>query len=404
MKYQIKQSQKLQGVCYDIRGKVLDEAKRLEEAGHSILKLNIGNPAPFGFLPPDEIITDVIRNLTNGVGYCDSLGLFAARKAVSQYYQSKGIQHIDVDRVFMGNGVSELILMAMQGLLNNDDEVLVPAPDYPLWTASIRLSGGIPRHYICDESADWFPDLADIEAKITPKTKALVVINPNNPTGSVYSDDCLQALCDLARKYNLVIFSDEIYDKILYDGIQHTPTMAFAQDLVCVTFNGLSKNYRAAGFRVGWMSIADPDQRANDYLKGLKTLASMRLCANVPNQFAVQTALCGYQSIQDLVKPGGRLLHQRNTAYDLLNAIPGISCVKPKGALYLFPKIDRSIYSIDDDEQLMLDLLIQEHILLVNGRAFNWPEPDHFRLVFLPHQDELQQALQQISHFFARLR
>lgn len=396
-------SSKLHGVCYDIRGAVLDEAKRLEDAGQSILKLNIGNPAPFGFQPPDEIMADVIRNLHLATGYTDSQGLFAARKAIVQHYQTKGIHDIDIDHVFIGNGVSELIVMAMQALLNDGDEVLIPSPDYPLWTAAVRLAGGTPVHYICDEQADWSPDLQDIARKITSKTKALVLINPNNPTGAVYDPSQVSELCKLAKTHKLTLYADEIYDKILYDGATHTPTMSLAEDQVSVTFSGFSKNYRAAGFRVGWMVLRDPRQQAKSYMDGLKMLSSMRLCSNVPAQYAIQTGLHGHQSIEDLVAPTGRLARQRDLAWQRVCDIPGLSCVKPKGALYLFPKIDTQKFNIVDDEKLMLTLLQQEKILLVHGRAFNWPSPDHFRIVFLPHTEVLDNAFDRLADFFSRL-
>lgn len=401
---QVLKSNKLDGVCYDIRGAVLDEAKRLEEAGHSILKLNIGNPAPFGFQPPDEIMADIIRNLHNATGYTDSQGLFSARKAIVQHYQTYRIFDIDIDQVYIGNGVSELIVMSMQALLNDGDEVLIPSPDYPLWTAAVKLAGGNPVHYRCDESAGWFPDIDDIKQKINGKTKAIVLINPNNPTGAVYDTALLKDLAEVARQNKLMLFSDEIYDKILYDQAKHTPTMTIADDIPTITFSGFSKNYRAAGFRVGWMVLRDQSGRAKDFSQGLKMLASMRLCSNVPAQFAVQTGLHGYQSINDLVAPSGRLRNQRDIAWERINSIPGISCVKPQGALYLFPKLDPSVYPIVDDEKLMLKILKEEKILLVHGRAFNWPDPDHFRIVFLPNTDMLNSAMDGLERFFHRLR
>jgi len=399
-----KRSPKLDGVCYDIRGPVLDEANRLEAAGHTILKLNIGNPAPFGFMPPDEVSTDVVRNLQYAAGYVDSQGLFAARKAVVQYYQTKGVMDLDIDQVFIGNGVSELIVMAMQALLDTDDEVLIPAPDYPLWTAATRLAGGNPVHYPCDEAQHWRPDFEALQANLSEKTRALVLINPNNPTGAVYDEQTVIALCEFARANRLILFADEIYDKILYDECIHQHAMLHATDMVSVTFSGLSKNYRAAGYRVGWMVVRDPLAQATDYQQGLKILASMRLCSNVPAQFAVQTSLMGFQSIQTLVQPGGRLRTQRDLAWQRVNAIPGLSCVKPQGALYVFVRIDREIYPIVDDEGLMLQILRQEKILLVHGRGFNWPTPDHFRIVFLPHVEQLNQAFDGLERFFARLR
>ncbi len=400
MSFSIKSSEKLREVCYDIRGPVLKEAKRLEEEGQQILKLNIGNPAPFGFAAPDDILKDVIHQLPTAQGYSDAKGIYSARVAVMQYFQRLGVKGVDSEDVFIGNGVSELIVMAMQALLNNDDEVLLPAPDYPLWTASVALSGGQPVHYLCDEQADWFPDIDDIKRKITPKTRGIVLINPNNPTGAVYSEELLQQIVELAREHQLIIFSDEIYDKILYDGAKHTAIASLADDLFIVTFGGLSKNYRIAGFRAGWMVLSGNKQAAKHYIEGLETLASMRLCANVPCQHAIQTALGGYQSINELIAPGGRLYEQRNTAYELLNQIPGISCVKPKGAMYLFPKVDHQRFNIHDDERMILDLLRQQKILLVHGTAFNYPTPDHFRLVFLPHQQELTQAIDKMAKFF----
>ncbi len=398
----IVKSAKLADVCYDIRGPVLDEANRLEEEGHRILKLNIGNPAPFGFDAPEEILQDVIHNLPLSQGYCDSKGLYSARKAVMQYCQQRRVQDVEIEDVYIGNGASELIVMAMQALVNNGDEVLIPAPDYPLWTAAVSLSGGRPVHYLCDENADWMPDLEHLESCITERTRALVVINPNNPTGAVYSRECLEALLEIARRHDLVVFSDEIYDKILYDGAVHHAMGALADDLVIVTFNGLSKTYRAAGFRSGWMVISGAKHRASDYIEGLNILASMRLCANVPSQHAIQTALGGYQSITEYVSPGGRLHAQRERAWEMLNAIPGISCTRPAGALYLFPRIDTERFAVRDDERMVLDLLRQEKLLVVQGTAFNWPRPDHFRLVFLPHLEELEPAIERIAHFFSQ--
>jgi alanine-synthesizing transaminase len=398
----IKKSDKLSGVCYDIRGPVLEHAYRLEEEGHRILKLNIGNPAPFGFAAPDEIIQDVIRNLPNAEGYTASKGLFAARKAIMHECQQLGIPNVELEDIFLGNGASELIVMAMQALLNNGDEILVPAPDYPLWTAAVNLAGGKARHYLCDEQSDWFPDLEDIKSKITDKTRGIVVINPNNPTGSVYSKDVLEALVQLARDHNLIIFADEIYSKILYDDAVFHPMGRLAQDVLCVSFNGLSKAYRLAGFRSGWMVISGAKHRAKNYIEGLEMLASMRLCANVPAMFAVQTALGGYQSINELIIPGGRLRDQRDAAMKALESIPGLSCVKPKGALYLFPKIDLKKYPIKDDQQMVLDFLIQEKVLIVQGTAFNWPDRDHFRVVFLPREDDLKKAIHKFGDFLSR--
>ena len=400
--YTIKKSDKLNGVCYDIRGPVLEHAYRLEEEGHRILKLNIGNPAPFGFAAPDEIIQDVIYNLPNAEGYTASRGLFVARKAIMQECQRLAIPNVEIDDIFLGNGASELIVMAMQALLNNGDEILVPAPDYPLWTAAVNLAGGKARHYLCDEQSDWFPDIADIKSKISDKTRGIVVINPNNPTGAVYSKAVLEEIVQLAREHNLIIFADEIYSKILYDDAEFIPMGRLAQDVVCVSFNGLSKSYRLAGFRSGWMVISGAKHRAKGYIEGLDMLASMRLCANVPAMYAVQTALGGYQSIGELIIPGGRLRDQRDAAMKALEAIPGISCVKPKGALYLFPKINLDMYKIKDDQQMVLDFLIQEKILLVQGTAFNWPNKDHFRIVFLPREDDLTKAIYRFGEFLSR--
>jgi alanine-synthesizing transaminase len=401
---QLSQSRKLANVCYDIRGPVLEHAQRLEDEGHRILKLNIGNPAPFGFDAPEDILQDVIHNLPAAQGYCDSKGLLSARRAVVQYHQGKGVDDIDVADVYLGNGVSELIVMAMQAMLDDGDEVLIPAPDYPLWTAAVSLSGGTPVHYLCDESADWSPDLDDLEAKIGPRTKAVVVINPNNPTGAVYSREVLDGIIELARERNLVLLADEIYDKILYDDAEHVATASRAPDLLCLTFNGLSKAYRVAGFRSGWMVVSGPRRHARDYIEGLDVLANMRLCANVPAQHAIQAALGGRQSINDLVLPGGRLHEQRDRAWKLLTDIPGVTCVKPKGALYVFPRLDSEVYPLHDDEQLVLDLLLQEHMLVVQGTGFNWPRPDHVRIVTLPHVDDLEAAVGRFGAFLEAYR
>ncbi|HDZ08542.1 pyridoxal phosphate-dependent aminotransferase [Pseudohongiella sp.] len=398
----IRQSEKLAKVCYDIRGPVLEEAKRLEEEGNRILKLNIGNPAAFGFEAPEEIIQDVIRNLPNAQGYSDSKGLFSARKAIMQECQQIGIDGVDIDDIYLGNGVSELIVMAMQALLNNGDEVLVPAPDYPLWTAAVSLGGGNPIHYVCDEQADWFPDISDIEQKITAKTRALVIINPNNPTGSVYSPELLLDIIRVARKHKLIIFADEIYSKILYDGAVHTPIASLCDDLFIVTFNGLSKSYRLAGFRSGWMILSGAKEHATNYIEGLEILSNMRLCANVPAQFAVQTALGGYQSINELILPGGRLREQRDIAWDMLTQIPGVTCVKPKGAIYMFPRLDPDMYPIADDQRFIQDLLEREKILLVQGSAFNISDTQHLRIVFLPTTDVLQQAISKVERFLGK--
>ena len=400
----IGKSTKLAEVLYDIRGPVLAEAARMEEEGHRILKLNIGNPAPFGVFAPDELLVDVIHNLPKAQGYSDSRGIYPARKAVMQYCQRIGIPGVDVDDIIMGNGVSELIVMAMQALLDNGDEILIPAPDYPLWTAAVTLSGGRAVHYRCDEQADWFPDPADIRSRITPRTRGLVLINPNNPTGAVYSRELLLELMEIAREHDLIVFSDEIYDKILYDGAVHVPTGSLAPDLLTLTFGGLSKTWRVAGFRSGWMIISGAKERATGYIEGLNLLASMRLCANVPAQFAVQGALGGHQSINDLTAPGGRLHRQRERAFELLTAIPGVTCVKPMGALYLFPRLDPERFNLKSDERLVLDLLRNQKMLLVQGTGFHWPEPDHVRLVFLPNVDDITDAMGRLRRFLEGYR
>jgi alanine-synthesizing transaminase len=396
---QLNQSSKLAEVCYDIRGPVLQEAKLLESQGHRILKLNIGNPAPFGFTAPDEILVDVCRNLSEAQGYSDSQGLLSARTAIVQHYQSRELNTVTVDDIWLGNGVSELIVMALQAMLNNGDEVLLPAPDYPLWTAATSLAGGRPVHYLCDEAEGWLPDLDDLKSKITSRTRAIVVINPNNPTGAVYPEASLQGIAELARQHDLVVLADEIYDKILYDDASHTPFAVLAPDLFTLTFNGLSKAYRLAGYRSGWLMAAGPKRNAASYLEGLSILANMRLCANVPGQHAVQTALGGRQSIRDLVLPGGRLLEQRDTAVRELRAIPGVSCFEPQGALYVFPKLDPERYPIVDDQQFVLDFLREQHVLLVQGTGFNWPRPDHLRIVTLPQADLLTQAIRRLGTF-----
>ncbi|KGE73644.1 aminotransferase [Spirochaeta lutea] len=398
---QFLKSHKLDDVCYDIRGPVMQESKRLEEEGFKILKLNIGNPAPFGFDAPDELIHDVIVNLRDAQGYCDSQGLFSARKAIMQYYQTKQIMGIDIDDIYMGNGVSELIVMAMQGLLNSGDEILVPAPDYPLWTAAVTLAGGKPVHYICDEQSGWYPDLEDMANKITPKTKGIVVINPNNPTGAVYPREILEQIVELAEKHGLILFADEIYEKIVYDEAVHVPLAGLAANVVCITFNGLSKAYRAAGFRSGWMVITGRKQLAAGYRDGINMLANMRLCANVPAQFAVQAALGGYQSIHDLVLPGGRLREQRDAAWQGINDIPGVSCVKPEGALYLFPRLDPKRFSIIDDQRMVLDLLLDKKMLIVQGSGFNWIDKNHFRVVFLPDVETIRESVARMRDFFS---
>lgn len=395
---------KLAHVRYDIRGPIHKEAIRLEEDGHKILKLNIGNPAPFGFDAPAEIVVDIMRNLPSAQGYCDSKGLFQARKAIVQYYQLKGIRQIDVNDVYIGNGVSELITMSMQALLNEGDEILIPSPDYPLWTAAATLAGGKAVHYLCDEENEWNPNIADIRAKITPNTKAVLVINPNNPTGAVYSREILLQIVEIAREHNLMIFADEIYEKILYDGAVHHHIAALAPDLLVVTYNGLSKAYRAAGFRQGWMVLSGPKEQAKGFIEGLDMLASMRLCANTPMQHAIQTALGGYQSINEFILPGGRLLEQRNKAYELLTQIPGITCVKPKGAMYMFPKIDTEMYGITDDSKFVYDLLQKEKVLLVQGSGFNWGKPDHFRVVTLPYVYQLEEAIGRLARFLQTYR
>ncbi len=394
-------SSKLNNVCYEIRGQIAAEARRLEDEGHKILKLNIGNPAPFGFEAPDDILKDVIYNLPNSQGYSESQGIYSARVAVMQYFQQQGIKDVGVDDIFIGNGVSELIVMAMQGLLNDGDEVLIPAPDYPLWTAAVSLSGGNPVHYICDDENLWYPDLEDMARKITDKTKAIVLINPNNPTGAVYPEEILQGIIELARKHSLIIFSDEIYDKILYDQAKHIPTASLAQDVFIITMGGLSKNYRIAGFRAGWMVLSGPKIHAEDYLEGLTILSSMRMCSNVPSQHAIQTALGGYQSINELISGDGRLLKQRNVATKMINEIDGLSCHPAMGALYLFVKVDIEKFNITNDEKMILDLLKQEKILLVHGSAFNIEAQNYFRLVFLPHVDELIPALDKVKNFFS---
>lgn len=400
----IDQSEKLSNVCYDIRGPVLEEAKRLEEDGHQILKLNIGNPAPFGFNAPDEILYDVIHNLSYAQGYCDSKGLYSARKAIMQECQKLGVADVEVDDIYLGNGVSELITMSIQALLNDGDEVLIPAPDYPLWTAAVSLSGGTPIHYECDELKTWFPDIEDIESKISKQTRALVIINPNNPTGAVYSKKILLDLIELARRHKLILFADEIYSKIIYDDAEFIPLASLCDDVFIVSFNGLSKSYRLAGFRSGWMILSGPKDQARGYIEGLEVLTNMRLCANVPAQFAVQTALGGYQSINELILPGGRLKQQRDIAMDLLTKIPGVSCVNPQGAIYIFPKLDPDVYKVDSDVALVLDILDQAKILLVQGSAFNIKDQNHLRIVFLPRKDELTSAIGKIDKVLSQYR
>jgi len=399
------QSTKLQDVLYEIRGPVHDHAARLEAEGHRIMKLNIGNPAPFGFEAPDVIMRDMIQALPNAQGYSDSKGILSARRAVvTRYELVADFPRFDVDSVFLGNGVSELITMTLQSLLDNGDQVLIPAPDYPLWTASTALAGGTPVHYLCDETDGWQPDLADMESKITPQTKALVVINPNNPTGAVYSRETLSRIAALARKHQLLLLADEIYDKILYDNATHVPLASVAPDLLCLTFNGLSKAYRVAGYRSGWLVITGPTEHATSFIEGISLLANMRLCPNVPAQHAIQVALGGHQSIDDLVLPGGRLLEQRDLAWEKLNAIPGVSCVKPRGALYVFPRLDPEVHDIVDDEKLVLDLLLEEKILVTQGTGFNWPTPDHLRIVTLPWARDLANAIERLGNFLASYR
>ncbi|HHX82896.1 MAG TPA: pyridoxal phosphate-dependent aminotransferase [Pseudomonadaceae bacterium] len=400
----IKQSEKLRHVCYEIRGPALQQAKRLEEEGQRIIKLNIGNPGAFGFEAPEEILRDVLINLPESQAYSDSKGLFSARKAIMQETQRLNIKGVGINDIYLGNGVSELIVMAMQALLNNGDEVLVPAPDYPLWTAAVTLAGGKAVHYLCDEQADWFPDIDDIRSKITRNTKAIVVINPNNPTGAVYSEELLLQIVEVARQHKLIIYADEIYDKILYDDAEHIPLARLSEDLLTISFNGLSKNYRLAGFRSGWMVLSGDRSKASDYIEGLEILSNMRLCANVPAQMAVQTALGGYQSISELIIPGGRLRDQRDVAWEMLTSIEGVSCVKPKGAIYLFPRLDPKKFNIISDDKLILDFLLQEKVLLVKGSGFNISDMNHFRIVFLPRTDVLTEAMQRLERFLSNYR
>ena len=400
----IQKSAKLANVCYDIRGPIMDRARQMEEEGHKIIKLNIGNLAVFGFDAPEEIQQDMIRNLPNSAGYSDSKGIFAARKAVMHETQKQGIKGVTLDDIYLGNGASELIVMATNALLDNGDELLLPAPDYPLWTAAASLSGGTPVHYMCQESNGWMPDLSDIRERITPRTKGIVVINPNNPTGALYSRELLLGIVQIAREHGLVIFADEVYDKVLYDGVHHTPLASLSEDVLTLTFNSLSKSYRSCGYRAGWMVVSGDKKPAQDYIEGLNMLSNMRLCANVPGQWAVQTALGGYQSINELVGEGGRLRKQRDLAYELITAIPGVSCVKPQAALYMFPRLDPKIYPIQDDQKFFLDLLEETRVMLVQGTGFNWPEPDHFRIVFLPHEDDLREAILRVAKFLEGAR
>ena len=401
---QIQKSNKLSNVCYDIRGPIMDRARQMEEDGQKIIKLNIGNLASFGFDAPEEIQQDMIRNLPNSAGYSDSKGIFAARKAVMHETQKQNILGVTLDDIYLGNGASELIVMATNGLLDNGDELLLPTPDYPLWTAAASLSGGTPVHYLCEEANGWMPDLADIRAKVTPRTKGIVVINPNNPTGALYSDELLKGIVAIAREHGLVIFADEVYDKVLYDGTKHTPLASLSQDVLTLTFNSLSKSYRSCGYRAGWMVISGDKKNARDYIEGLNMLSNMRLCANVPGQWAIQTALGGHQSINELVGEGGRLRKQRDLAYQLITAIPGVSCVKPHAALYMFPKLDPTIYPVQDDQDFFLQLLEETKVMLVQGTGFNWPDTDHFRIVFLPHEDDLREAIARVARFLQGAR
>ncbi|WP_310626708.1 pyridoxal phosphate-dependent aminotransferase [Limnohabitans sp.] len=401
---QIQKSNKLSNVCYDIRGPIMDRARQMEEEGHKIIKLNIGNLAVFGFDAPEEIQQDMIRNLPTSAGYSDSKGIFGARKAVMHETQKQGIKGVTLDDIYLGNGASELIVMATNGLLNNGDELLLPAPDYPLWTAAVSLSGGTPVHYVCDESNGWMPNIEDIRAKITKNTKGIVVINPNNPTGALYSDELLLQIVELARQHGLIIFADEVYDKVLYDGVKHTPIASLSEDVLTLTFNSLSKSYRSCGYRAGWLVVSGDKKPAADYIEGLNMLSNMRLCANVPGQWAIQTALGGYQSINDLVGEGGRLRKQRDLAYELITAIPGVTCVKPQAALYMFPRLDPKVYPIKDDQQFFLELLQETKVMLVQGTGFNWKTTDHFRIVFLPHEDDLREAISRIAKFLENYR
>ncbi|HMA08781.1 MAG TPA: pyridoxal phosphate-dependent aminotransferase [Ramlibacter sp.] len=400
----VQKSAKLANVLYDIRGPIMDAARQMEEEGHKIIKLNIGNLAVFGFDAPEEIQVDMARNLPNSAGYSDSKGIFTARKAVMHYTQQQGVKGVTIDDIYLGNGASELIAMATNALLDNGDELLVPTPDYPLWTAASSLSGGTPVHYRCDEANGWMPDLDDIRRKITPATKGIVVINPNNPTGALYSDELLRGIVQIAREHSLVILADEVYDKVLYDGARHTAIASLSDDVLTLTFNSLSKSYRSCGYRAGWMVVSGDRKPAADYIEGLNMLSNMRLCANVPGQWAIQTALGGYQSINELVGEGGRLRRQRDLAYELITAIPGVSCVKPTAALYMFPRLDPKVYPITDDRQFFLELLQETRVMLVQGTGFNWPSPDHFRIVFLPHEDDLREAVGRIAKFLESYR
>ncbi|PAT33413.1 aminotransferase [Vandammella animalimorsus] len=400
----IHKSAKLANVLYDIRGPIVDEARRMEDEGQKIIKLNIGNLAPFGFDAPEEVQQDMIRNLPASAGYSDSKGIFAARKAVMHETQRQGIAGVTLDDIYLGNGASELIAMATNALLDDGDELLLPAPDYPLWTAVTNLSGGTPVHYLCDEANNWEPDLDDIRSKITPRTKGIVVINPNNPTGVIYSLQTLLGIVEIAREHGLVILSDEVYDKVLYDGHTHTALASLSSDVLTLTFNSLSKSYRSCGYRAGWMVVSGDKGCARDYIEGLDMLANMKLCSNVPGQWAIQTALGGYQSINELTGEGGRLRRQRDLAYELISAIPGVSCVKPQATLYMFPKLDLQVYPITDDRLFFLELLKETRVMLVQGTGFNWPHPDHFRIVFLPHEPDLREAIERIARFLKTVR
>lgn len=400
----VQKSAKLANVCYDIRGPIMDRARQMEEEGQKIIRLNIGNLAVFGFDAPEEIQQDMIRNLPNSAGYSDSKGIFAARKAVMHETQKQGIKGVSLDDIYLGNGASELIVMATNALLDNGDELLLPAPDYPLWTAAASLSGGTPVHYMCKESDGWLPDLSDIRSRITTRTKGIVVINPNNPTGALYSKELLMGIVEIAREHGLVIFADEVYDKVLYDGVSHTPIGSLSEDVLTLTFNSLSKSYRSCGYRAGWLVVSGDKKPALDYIEGLNMLSNMRLCANVPGQWAVQTALGGYQSINDLVAEGGRLRKQRDLAFQLITSIPGVTCVKPQAALYMFPRLDPVFYPIKDDQKFFLELLEETRVMLVQGTGFNWPAPDHFRIVFLPHEDDLREAIQRLARFLEGAR
>ena len=400
----IQKSAKLANVLYDVRGPIVDAARQMEDEGQKIIKLNIGNMQPFGFDPPEEVMQDMIRNLPSSAGYSDSKGVFAARKAVMHYTQQQGIAGVTLDDIYLGNGASELIVMATNALLNDGDELLLPSPDYPLWTAATSLSGGKPVHYVCDESNDWMPDLADMRAKITPRTRGIVIINPNNPTGALYSDELLKGVVELAREHGLVLLVDEVYDKVLYDGVKHTAMASLSTDVLTLTFNSLSKAYRSCGYRAGWMVLSGPKADARDFIEGLNMLANLKLGSNVPGQWAIQTALGGYQSIQDLVKEGGRLRRQRDLAYELITAIPGVTCVKPQAALYMFPRLDPKMYPIEDDRQFFMEVLRATRVMLVQGSGFNYPDNQHFRIVFLPHEDDLREAIGRLAAFLAQYR